>query len=242
MPILVGTCGFAEAQERTLETLDCLEVQKTFYQPPRVATAERWRAKAGAGFRFMVKAWQLITHPPSSPTYRRLREDLSEGQRGECGHLRWNATTAMAWERTQAVADALEAEAVVLQTPKGFRPTGGNLANLRAFAAQTDRWGRWLVFEPRGEAWEVPLLSDLASELDLVHGVDPFLRMPVTSGTAYFRLHGRPAYNYRYAYADDDLHRLAAWLEGWGEARVLFNNDTMAEDARRLRARLGWGD
>jgi uncharacterized protein YecE (DUF72 family) len=236
--MLVGTCGFAEAQDRIFRDMDCLEVQKTFYQPPRVATAERWRAKAPEGFRFMVKAWQLITHEASSPTYRRLKEDLTAAQRAECGRLRWNGTTAQAWDRTRAIADALDAEAVVFQTPKGFRPTADNLAHLRTFFGEAERDGRLMVFEPRGEEWGDALLAPLLAELDLVHGADPFLRAPAGDGPAYFRLHGRPAYNYRYHYTDDDLDRLAAWLRHWEEARVLFNNDGMADDARRLRGRL----
>ncbi|MFB6261040.1 MAG: DUF72 domain-containing protein [Thiohalorhabdaceae bacterium] len=238
MAIPVGTCGFREAQATIFADMDCLEVQRTFYQPPRVATARRWRERAPDSFRFMVKAWQLITHEASSPTYRRLREELPEDQRAECGRLRWNATTAEAWQRTQAIADALDAEAVVFQTPKSFRPSSENLANLRRFFGEADRRGRWLVFEPRGEAWADDLLADLTAELDLIHAVDPFLRAPVGEGPGYFRLHGRPAYNYRYRYSDDDLQRLAGWLQQRRSARVLFNNDTMADDARRLKALL----
>jgi uncharacterized protein YecE (DUF72 family) len=213
-------------------------VQKTFYQPPRVATAERWRAKAGEGFTFMVKAWQLLTHEVSSPTYRRLKEELTEAERAECGRLRWNATTAWAWQRTQAIADALAAEAVVFQTPKSFQPTAANLANLRRLFTDIDRRDRWIVFEPRGKEWTNGLLGGLADELGLVHAADPFLRTPVGHGPLYYRLHGRPAYNYHYQYSDADLDRLAAWVGERDEARVLFNNDAMAADARRLKRRL----
>ncbi|MFP4616223.1 MAG: DUF72 domain-containing protein [Thiohalorhabdus sp.] len=238
MDVRVGTCGFAEAQDRIFRDLDILEVQKTFYQPPRVATARRWRERAGPGFAFVVKAWQLVTHHAGSPTYRRLSEPLDAERRAEAGGLRWNPTTRMAWERTQEIADALAAEAIVLQTPASFRPSAENLDNLRTFFARADRRGRYLVFEPRGPAWTDGLLAELAGETGLVHGVDPFLRLPVTAGYRYFRLHGRPAYHYRYRYTDKELEELAAQLEGEDPARVLFNNDAMASDARRLRARL----
>ncbi len=49
-----------------------LELQKTFYRPPRLPTAERWRRETPAEAEFTLKAWQLITHEPSSPTYRRV--------------------------------------------------------------------------------------------------------------------------------------------------------------------------
>ncbi|MHC1610664.1 MAG: DUF72 domain-containing protein [Candidatus Methanospirareceae archaeon] len=35
--------------------------------------AERWRLRAPKEFEFTVKAWQLITHEPTSPTYRKAR-------------------------------------------------------------------------------------------------------------------------------------------------------------------------
>lgn len=55
----------------------------------------------------------------------------------------------------------------------------------------------------------------------------------------YFRLHGRPAYDYRHRYTGDELDALADMLAPGRGARVLFNNDAMAEDAHRFRRRLG---
>lgn len=215
-----------------------LEVRKAFYQPPKVETAERWRQKAPSDFVFTLKAWQLITHETSSPTYRRLRESLSDAERARCGRLRWNETTQMAWRRTQAIADALDAGAVLFQTPKSFEPTDENLRNLRTFLSNADRRDRHVVFEPRGDAWTDDLVADLADEFDLVHGVDPFLRSPTTTGLRYFRLHGRPAYEYGYSYTADDLADLQARLPSGGPAWVFFNNRTMADDARALQRRL----
>jgi hypothetical protein len=44
--IHVGCCGFALPQARYFRTVRLLEVQQTFYQPPRLATPQRWRAAA----------------------------------------------------------------------------------------------------------------------------------------------------------------------------------------------------
>jgi uncharacterized protein YecE (DUF72 family) len=215
-----------------------LEVQTTFYQPPRVTTAVRWREKAGADFIFTLKAWQLITHEPSSPTYRRLREPLSERARAAAGGFRWNATTRMAWQRTQDIADALRAEAIVFQTPRSFAPSREHIGRLSRFFETIERRGRRMVFEPRGEAWRDELVRALVEELDLVHGVDPFLRRPVGRGLRYFRLHGRPAYHYHYRYTAADLRALQGMLSNPWPNRVLFNNDAMADDARRFLRRL----
>ena len=72
--------------------LKAVEVQHTFYQPPRVETLAKWRAEAPRGFEFTIKAWQLITHQPSSPTYRRLKRALTEEEREGAGAFRASAS------------------------------------------------------------------------------------------------------------------------------------------------------
>ena len=230
----VGICGFAEAQQRCFADFTILEVQRSFYQPPRLATAQRWRSQAPKGFLFTLKAWQLLTHEASSPTYRRLTEKLSRDQLARTGGLRWNDVTSMAWERTRALANALDAPAIVFQMPRSFLPSTPNLHRIEHFFGHIARDGRRLIFEPRGPDWDDAILMPLLVGLDLVHGVDPFLRAPLGAGLRYFRLHGKPAYHYRYRYTDQDLEQLARRLAADDAAWVLFNNQSMAEDARRL--------
>lgn len=237
--VRIGTCGFAEAQDVIFSDFSILEVQKTFYQPPQVKTAERWRRKAPDDFVFTVKAWQLITHESSSPTYRRLRESLSDEERSQCGSFRWNETTRDAWARVQKIADALEAKAVLFQTPKSFQPTSENLSNLRTFLTNADRGNRRMIFEPRGEAWTDEIVRNLATQLDLVHGVDPFLRPPVMSGLHYYRLHGRPEYAYSYSYTAEDFDDLDDRIPVDEPVWIFFNNRTMADDARTLQSQVG---
>lgn len=215
-----------------------MEVQRTFYQPPRPQTAAAWRARAPADFVFTLKAWQLITHERSSPTYRRLREPLDAAELATAGGFRWNRITRMAWARTRESARALEAEAVLFQAPGRFRPTPENIARLRGFFTAIERDGRRMILELRGIEWDDTTVERLCRELDLVHAVDPFLRPAAGTGLQYLRLHGRPAYHYRYRYTDPDLGWLAAQLDTTRPARVLFNNDSMAEDARRFLTRL----
>jgi uncharacterized protein YecE (DUF72 family) len=230
----VGTCGFAESHARTFKHFDVVEVQQTFYQPPRLATLERWRAEAPCDFIFVVKAWQLLTHEASSPTYRRLREPLSDRQLVRAGGLKWNAVTRMAWRRTLEIAGILRAEAVLFQTPRSFLPSRGNLRRLYRFFEAIDRQGRRMVFEPRGDGWSDDLMHGLVTDLQLVHGLDPFLRRPLGQGIRYFRLHGRPAYHYHYRYTDSELSALNDMLSISSPNWVLFNNDSMADDAKRF--------
>lgn len=236
--VRVGICGFRGGQNRAFREHDLIEVQQTFYQPPKPETAARWRERAGPGVTFTIKAWQLITHPPTSPTYRRLTESLTDAERRSAGGMRWNAVTRRAWARTREIAAALDAEAVVFQTPPSFTPGENSLARLRELFSAIERDARTIVFEPRGRGWDDELLASLCAGLDVVHGVDPFLRAPADDGPRYFRLHGRPAYNYRYRYTDAELDELAARLDRDRPVRVLFNNDAMADDAVRLRERL----
>jgi len=76
----------------------------------------------------------------------------------------------------------------------------------------------------------------LCRELDLVPCVDPFQLPPMEGPSAYFRLHGRTGYGYRYS--DDDLQQLAAWCHLYADAYCMFNNASMWEDALRFRSLL----
>lgn len=233
--VYVGCCGFPVNRRTYYAHLDAVEVQQTFYNPPREATARRWREEAPADFPFAMKAWQLITHPASSPTYRRLRRPL-EGPREAYGFFRPTEEVWAAWEETRNIARALRAAWIIFQCPARFTPTAEHVANLRAFFSRVGRETWRLGWEPRGD-WPPDLVRDLCAELDLVHVVDPFKARPVTEGVAYFRLHGKTGYRYRYD--EDDLRRLAAWCEDFEEVWVMFNNVSMWNDARAFRALVG---
>ena len=227
----IGCCGFGMARARYRARFAVVEVQQTFYQPPKPETLARWRAEAPADFEFTVKAWQPVTHPSGSPTWRRLREP--PGPPEEAGHFRPSATVRAAWERTLEAARLLEAGIVLFQCPARFTPTEEHVADMRRFFRGIDRDGLTLAWEPRGD-WPDDLLAGLCGELGLVHCVDPLKRRPVTGGLAYFRLHGVTGYRYRHT--DDDLARLLDAAAGFDTAYCLFNNMTMVEDAGRFRA------
>lgn len=231
--VKVGCCGFRGAQAQYEAQFSVVEVQQTFYQPPRLATLERWRAQAPRNFEFTVKAWQLITHPSSSPTYKRLTAHLSENERRECGGFQPTAIVHEAWLATRACAEALEAHCVLFQCPASFAPTEQNLANLRAFFLRIKRSTFRLLWEPRGE-WPDVLVEPLCRELDLVHVVDPFLRRTVTRHFFYYRLHGGK--DFSHCFTETELRQLLAVLPADKPAYVLFNNVNMLEDAKRFQA------
>lgn len=229
--VRVGCCGFARRLEAYARELGVVEVQQTFYDPPRPQTAARWRGRVPEAFEFTLKAWQLITHPAESPTYRRLRRPLPPEVQKQCGFFRPTDPVLEAWARTRELAGILRARIVVFQCPRSFLPTSEHVANLRAFFRRIDRAGLRCAWEPRGP-WPPELVGRLCRELDLIHCVDPFATPSVHGDPRYFRLHGRSGYRYRYT--DDDLRTLREWCTG--ETYVMFNNVGMWEDALRFRA------
>ena len=240
----VGCCGFPLSLARYAQLFRVVEVQQTFYQPPTARTLEKWRAQVPPEFEFTLKAWQLITHDASSPTYRRLREPLSEQEKHEAGAFRPTAPVGRAWERTLEAARILRSRAILLQCPARFTPTSENKENLRSFVRRIRpdlRVGSpqehiALVWEPRGE-WKLEEVKELCLELGLVHGVDPLQKTPATAGLGYFRLHGRTGYRHRYSNAE--LEELRVRARTFSPCYVFFNNLSMREDARRFLELMG---
>ena len=229
----IGTCGFRSTKEEYAQTLACVEIQHTFYQPPMIKTLERWSAEMPEGFEFTLKAWQLITHESSSPTFRRLRRKLTEKEMNDAGAFKLTPIVKEAWETTLACAKALKARTVLFQCPAKFEPTKTNIKNFEKFMNTVDRGKLNFCWEPRGAAWSDETIKKLCSDLNLWHVVDPFARATVTPDRCYFRLHGR--IRWRYTYEDGELEELASIILKQKLAYVFFNNITMIEDAVRFR-------
>jgi uncharacterized protein YecE (DUF72 family) len=236
--IRIGLCGFTMAFEDYVREYGLVEVQETFYEPPRDGTMRRWRALAPSDFEFTIKAWQLVTQNASSPTYRRLRSPLSDIDRATVGGFRTSPIVVRAWERTLECAAILRATAILLQCPASFRPTEGNMDRLRMFFATVERPSDVrILWEPRGP-WPAEVVAALCRDLDLVHVVDPFVSTTVTPEQTYLRLHGISGA--RHVYTEAELDQLADILLVAPDqpAYVLFNNLPRVEDARRFRALL----
>lgn len=231
--IEIGTCGFGRTKRPDyVKELAVVEIQHTFYQPPQIETLEKWRADVSARFEFTLKAWQLITHESTSPTYRRLNKELTEKESAETGFFKPTKIVREALDVTLASAKALNARTILFQCPARFQPLPENILNLKRFFTEIDRGDLNLAWEPRGK-WDDDLILELCTELDLWHCVDPFARRTVTPDRIYYRLHGRK--QWRYTYDDDELEELAAMLPKDRLAYVFFNNITMKDDAVKLQ-------
>ncbi len=144
MRILVGTSGFAykewrgsfypeKIREKEMlryyaERLGTVEINNTFYRMPGRETLLRWSEQVGAGFTFVLKAPQRITH----------RQRLSAESAG---------TVAFLFETASALAEHLGP--VFFQTPPFFKK---DLGRLQAFLALLPP-ERPVAFEFRHESW-----------------------------------------------------------------------------------------
>ena len=210
-----------------------VEVQRTFYKPPELKAVMKWREEAPPDFEFTLKAWQVITHPPSSPTYRKAGLKVPPGEEKDYSFFKPTDKVREAWGRTRDIAKGLKARIVLFQCPARFGETEENIKNLRRFFQAISR-DFLFVWEPRGD-WREETIKALCQDLDLIHCVDPFERAPLYGERKYFRLHGGPGY--RHSYSEKELERLKE-IEG-KEIYFLFNNITMYEDALRFIRILG---
>ncbi len=234
MNVRVGCCGFPVSLPRYAQYLRLVEVQKTFYKMPRLDTLKRWRQQVPEDFVFTIKAPQLITHPPTSPTYRRARLQIPPEFSDRYGFFRPTDEVFQAYEQTLKAAEVLESPVIVFQTPARFQETPEHVENLYAFFSRVPREGRVLAWEPRG-TWNQATLERIFQDLNLVHVVDPFKNESLTPYWIYYRLHGRGE-GYRYSYSEEELLELRARIPAQArEAYILFNNTDMFQNAQRFQ-------
>lgn len=242
--IRVGLCGFTISMEDYPLSFPVVEVQQTFYQPPRDETMQRWVSATPAGFEFTLKAWQLVTHPAASPTYRRTKRILEPSERAGCGFFQDSPVVAEGYRRSVQCARLLGATALLFQCPSSFNPDEVSIARLRSFFRRIERpEGLRLLWEPRGARWVAAreTAQELCRELELVHVIDPFVTPPPTAGggPVYWRLHGIGGA--RHSYTNPELRRLREMVVSAigperDDAYVMFNNLPRAGDARRFSA------
>ncbi|MDI6591524.1 MAG: DUF72 domain-containing protein [Patescibacteria group bacterium] len=230
--IKVGCCGFPLNKKEYYKKFSIVELQSTFYDPPaKLETVEKWRKEAPKDFEFVIKAWMVITHEISSPTYKRLKKKF--GNPKNYGFFKSTKEVFEAWEKTKEVAKALKSKIIVFQCPASFKPEKENVENLRRFFKKAKDKDLIYVWEPRGE-WDLKIIKELSQGLNLVHCVDPFKQKSVYGKINYFRLHGQPGYNLRYKYTEEDLKQLLKFCDRKINY-VMFNNLSMVQDAQKFQ-------
>ena len=214
-----------------------VEVNASFYALPTLGTVENWNERTPHGFRFHVKAHQIVSGHPCDPgrlppPLRELPATLdSRGRiRRPSRELR-DAVIDALLEASSALGEKLGA--ILLQLPP-FVIAGD--AQRAEVARIIDRFAPARVaFEPRHRSWvernqlrpTLDLLGERGAAWVAVDAPDieaanalPTVLECTSPDLAYIRLHGRNkhtwksgrsvAEKYDYAYSDEEL---ASWLD-----------------------------
>jgi len=240
MIVRVGLCGFTMPMKDYPRHFPVVEVQSTFYEPPRDTVMLKWPAVGTPQLEYTMKVWQLVTHAANSPTYRRMKRQLDP--KDEPGFFRDSPIVREGWERSVECANLLSATAMLFQCPASFDPQPENINRMRRFFERIKRPRARLLWEPRGPKWvaQRDLALSLCRDLDLVHVVDPFVTRPEPGHPIYWRLHGITGP--RHSYNDDELqqlHRSLIQAEPVEPAYILFNELPRIADAKRFMGMLG---
>jgi len=230
--IKVGCCGFSVQKKIYFRNLSLVEIQQTFYQLPRIQTTEKWKEEAPIDFEFTLKAWQLITHEPSSPTYRRMRLKIEEKKKKNYGFFKDTEEVEEAWLKTKEIAKALNANKIIFQCPASFVPSEENIKNLITFFKKIERENFIFIWEPRGQ-WSINQIERICKDLIIYPCLDIFKQTPYKGEFLYLRLHGKSGY--RYQYTNEDLIKIKEVAKNYPQSYILFNNVTMYEDSIRFK-------
>jgi len=200
-----------------VERFTSVEINATFYRMPSAKTVEGWGAAAPAGFTYVLKAPQRITH------FGRLL-DVDEPLRYFC-------------DAARTLGDRLGP--LLFQLPPNFKKAADRLGTLLAIMPDGIR----VAFEFRHESWfddEVyALLRARNAALciaDTEEGTTPAV---ATADFGYLRLRA-------VEYSDDDLKTWIAKIDqvggGWRDAYVFFKHEDSGSGpalARRFLALRG---
>ncbi len=207
-----------------------VELNFTFYRPPKPAMLERLAGKAPAGFQFLVKLPRTLSHDEKEDDLEGFKDSAESLQRRGC------------------------LMGLLCQLPQAHHYTRKRLAWLERLA---ERLGHLhLAVEYRHKSWARPEVIPwmAAHRLDLVAVDAPDLDslyprgLVRSSPRVYVRFHSRNAANwylsgqerYDYSYDDQSLREWAAALAAAGDCRealLLFNNcmrGQAVENARRM--------
>jgi uncharacterized protein YecE (DUF72 family) len=214
--------------ERYAQTLNCCEINSSFYRLHKNETWERWAKSVPAGFQFSVKMPKTITHKA----------------RLNCGPELW----ASFLQQIRFLHEKLGPVLIQLPPSLEFEETIAK----RFFSQLRESHSGDVVCEPRHSSWFDGRADELLQEFRVARvAADPAC-VPAAAGpggfagVAYFRLHGSPRLYYS-DYGDDFLNDLAAKLTSLAiNTRIwcIFDNTAAgfaAENALELTSKLKKG-
>jgi uncharacterized protein YecE (DUF72 family) len=246
--VLVGTSGYSfkdwvgpfyPAGTRNADFLEyyarqfpVVEVNSTYYGIPKPHVLGNMGKRTPAGFRFVVKLHQSMTHEPK-PDPAKVREFL---------------------EAIAPLKESGKYEGLLAQFPWRFRRDAESKAHLEALREQLP--GEPLFAEFRNDSWAHPRLEEWLRERAIGYvavdepklaGLMPPLSI-LSTDTAYVRFHGRNAAawwgpkgvdRYDYDYSEPELQewmeKIAKLAEQAKRTYLFFNNCHAGQAARSAK-------
>jgi uncharacterized protein YecE (DUF72 family) len=208
-----------------------VEVNSSFYRPPRPEMIARWRSTTSRGFKFAVKLWRRITHERRLQNCEQELHDFLEIVNG-LGPKRGP---------------------LLVQLPPSMHNNVHSFQNLQVFLKtlkQAMGRTRWPVtVEFRSPDWLCESVYELMTQHDAAVCLADLPRCPITEPNdakfVYVRRHG-PAGGYRGCYTPQhitaDARRIRAWLAAGKDVYVYYNNDVEGyaiDNARQLIEAIG---
>jgi uncharacterized protein YecE (DUF72 family) len=173
-----------------------------------------------------MKAFQGITHPINSPTWKRASKQRPKNNVENYGYLKPTRENFDCWDNILKICKTMNASVCVIQLPPSFDCNDKNLENALTFFYNINKDDLVIGIEFRHISWfadsnnsKVIMLLDKAN---LIHIVDPFAFMLLKHDELiYFRMHGihnvskngQILYNYNYEYSNEELERLKKMVE-----------------------------
>ena len=249
MHLLVGCCGFPVSKSKYFQTFKTVELQDTFYRIPSIDSAKRLKNQVPQEFIINMKAWQVISHPSTSPTWKKAGIKIDKSKAKNYGYLKPTKENFEAWDKVLEIAHIYNPRVIVIQTPPSFGYNELNLKNAQEFF-QTISYNNFIIgWEPRGTWRQQPSMIRKVIDVGrIIHITDILREKPIIKEdqeVLYIRLHGLGGkeVNYRYKYKDEDFEKLTRiiteTLEKYNHIReiyVMFNNIYMFNDAQAFRS------
>jgi uncharacterized protein YecE (DUF72 family) len=235
--IHVGTCGFSESMKKYFSDFDTVEIQQTFYKILDLKLLQKWRKIAKEDFIFNFKAFQGITHPYTSRTWKRSNIDISKFKE-KVGYLKPTKEVFEFWRKMVGYAEILKTKVIVIQLPESFKSNNENWENAEKFFRNIERKDFEVGVELRG--WNEDDIKKFCNKFDVIDVCDLSLRLPtIKREISYFRLHGsykNGKINYYHQYSDEEMREMIEKIKKLKskEIFVYFNNVFMLNDSKRF--------
>lgn len=199
---------------------DTIEINSSFYAPPRPADAAGWarRVRNNPRFKFTAKAWQRLTHEPKDATEESLAAD-SDAVRKSLAPL----------------AESGVLGAVLIQFPWSFRHTQENIRRLEKVFHMLSDFP--LAVEVRHGSWNSESFYEFLRKNHVAfcnidqpvigNSIKPSAH--VTARVGYFRMHGRNYGNwfaedagrdarYDYLYSKEEIRYVSGQIRAIGQS------------------------